>query len=205
MGHSVKILVDHGEHASGVPALLERSGVEVERARLPAGDYLVGSAVAVERKATSDLARSIASGRLWRQLVVLHRTYRRVYLLVEGTRLGDRAVSGDGLRGALLQVIDGGAAVLWSGSPRESADWLRRLACRVQRDGHHPRPRVRGRPARRPADVLASVPGISPARAADLLDRYGSIAAVAAASDAELRSISGIGAARARALRSFLS
>jgi ERCC4-type nuclease len=201
----VKILADHGEEASGVPNLLERSGVDVERVRLAGGDYLVGKGVAVERKATADLARSIASGRLWRQLVELDRTHQRVYLLVEGPRLGDRAVSADGLRGALLQVLDGGAMLLWSAGPRESADWLRRLACRLQRDRHRPRARARARPARKPADVLATVPGISPTRAAALLDRYGSIAAVAGASDADLRSISGIGVTRARALREFLS
>jgi ERCC4-type nuclease len=174
----VKILADHGEEASGVPNLLERSGVDVERVRLAGGDYLVGKGVAVERKATADLARSIASGRLWRQLVELDRTHQRVYLL-EGPRLGDRAVSADGLRGALLQVLDGGAMLLWSAGPRESADWLRRLACRLQRDRHRPRARARARPARKPADVLATVPGISPTHAATLLDRYGSIAAVA--------------------------
>jgi ERCC4-type nuclease len=200
----VKILADHGEEASGVPNLLERSGVDVERVRLAGGDYLVGKGVAVERKATADLARSIASGRLWRQLVELDRTHQRVYLL-EGPRLGDRAVSADGLRGALLQVLDGGAMLLWSAGPRESADWLRRLACRLQRDRHRPRARARARPARKPADVLATVPGISPTRAAALLDRYGSIAAVAGASDADLRSISGIGVTRARALREFPS
>ena len=205
MAHSVKILADHGEQASGVPDLLVASGVEVERVRLAAGDYVVGRAVAVERKSTSDLARSIASGRLWRQLVELDRTHERGYLLVEGPRLGDRAVSAEGVRGALLQILDRGVMVLWSAGPLESAAWLRRLACRLQREYHRPRVRARERPARRPADVLEAVPGISPARAADLLDRYGSIAAVAAVGDDELRLVPGIGVARARALRKYLS
>ena len=44
------LLFDHGEQRSGVPAELARLGVEVQGARLPAGDYVVSDRLVVERK-----------------------------------------------------------------------------------------------------------------------------------------------------------
>jgi DNA excision repair protein ERCC-4 len=80
----VTIVADAGELRSGVPDALRALGVSVDVASLPAGDYLVGDAVAVERKTVADLHRSIANGRLWSQLLSCRRELDRTFLLVEG-------------------------------------------------------------------------------------------------------------------------
>jgi Helix-hairpin-helix domain len=55
-----------------------------------------------------------------------------------------------------------------------------------------------------PARLLSMVPGISPRLALELLGRFGSVAAVAAATSDELLEIRGVGPARAAALRRAL-
>ena len=51
---SVRIIADVHEARSGIPALLEELGAEVEVAALPAGDYAVGEDTIVERKRVID-------------------------------------------------------------------------------------------------------------------------------------------------------
>ena len=52
--------------------------------------------------------------------------------------------------------------------------------------------------------MLTAVPGIGSHYARALLERFGSVEAVVAASDEELREVPGIGPARVRALRRTL-
>jgi DNA excision repair protein ERCC-4 len=184
--------------------MLRALGSQVVLDRLVAGDYLVAEGTLVERKTIADLHRSVATGRLWKQLEKLRANADRSWLLVEGPRL-DGQLSENGVRGAVLAVIETGIPVLWSASARDSALWLRRLAAR------HGAPNVwvmrapRHRAKRAPVGLLCEIPGISPRLAAKLLERFGSIAAVARASEQELNSIDGIGTVRAAHIRTCLS
>lgn len=198
----MKILVDTEEGRSSVPAQLVALGVTVEILQLPVGDYLVASGIAVERKSISDLHRSLENGRLWSQVSALRRELNRAYLLVEGRDLDVGRVSSSGVRGALLHIVDQGIPVIRSIDPADSARWLCLIAKRAQRAerGVEPRRRGRRRMVASPAGVLATVPGISPSAADRVLARFGSIAAAAAASEAELRRVEGIGPVRAAAL-----
>jgi ERCC4-type nuclease len=53
--------------------------------------------------------------------------------------------------------------------------------------------------------MLALVPGVSPATAAELLRRFGSVAAVALADDRDLLAVRGLGPARLATLKSLLA
>jgi DNA excision repair protein ERCC-4 len=199
----VKILVDIEERWSAVPEHLVSLGVEVELVRLPHGDYLVDGRVAVERKTVADLHRSIANARLWSQVAGLAQ-FERAYVVVEGEDLDAGPISVAGVRGAVLQVVDNGVVVIRSASERDTAVWLRLLAVRGVRTG-----RLLGRRGRRrtdpsPVGVLTVVPGISPRLASALLERFGSIAALAVATRDELCEVDGIGPQRAAALKRAL-
>jgi ERCC4-type nuclease len=172
---------------------------------LPVGDYLLGSSVVVERKAVADLHRSLANGRLWSQVAALKRVSRPL-LLVEGASIDRGPVSAAGIRGALLQLLDEGIPVIRSSCPRDSAVWLRLLAKRAARrwrDGQAPRPGRRTSVVS-PVGLLATVPGLSPTIARRLLDRFGTVAAVAAASPSELEQVAGVGPGRAASLHRLL-
>jgi ERCC4-type nuclease len=194
------ILVDHGERASAVPAHLQHLGVAVDFRDLGVGDYIVGT-VAVERKSFGDLHRSVASGRIWRQIGALRTTFCRRHLVLEGWDLYDGQIRDEGPRGALLTIADAGVCLLWSRNPRETAGWL----CSITSRARGPAPRRRRAPTvGTPIAFLATIPGVSPHIGAELLRRFGSVTGVGEASENELRTVAGIGPSRAAAIKRVL-
>jgi ERCC4-type nuclease len=196
------VLYDHGERRSGVPAELERLHVDVEAARLPAGDYVLSDRLVVERKGPTDLAASIKDRRLFEQLARLADAYPSVVLIVEGEPVHMQRAAWQGALGRALTL---GASVLRTRDPRETAEWLARL----HRLEGKPASRPRGAPRlRRPTDddvqtaedVLRCLPGISTVGAGRLLAHFGSLERVFAARREELLEVQGIGPVRARTL-----
>jgi ERCC4-type nuclease len=128
-------------------------------------------------------------------------------LILEGTvaAAGDGGVSREALQGALITVsVFYGLAVLRARDPTETARLLaylgrqaREFAC-----GSLPRPgyRPKGKRARQ-LFFLQGLPGVGPGRAARLLERFGSVQAVAAASAAELAALDGLGETTAARIR----
>lgn len=207
MAGAVKILVDVQEQRSGIPAMLEEFGAEIEVLSLTAGDYAVGGDTLVERKAVLDLHSSVRRGHLWAQLAKLRAGCAFPYLLVEGRDLdgGGRGLHPNAIRGACLAVIDQGVALVRSDDRRDSARWLHRLAVRCQREAPPVElpplvPRATIPPESVAEAMLAAVPGISTVTARALLERFGSPAGIAAAPSEELLDVPGIGKERARAL-----
>ncbi len=202
----VKIIVDVHERQSGIAETLAELGAEVEVASLPAGDYAVGADTLVERKRVLDLHAAILKGRLWPQLGKLRAACAFPYLLVEGSGIDRGPLHPNAVRGACLAAIDLGIALLRSGYQRDSALWIHRLAVRCQQvEPAAERPAYAQRPRPRPGEetaeaLLSAVPGISTSCARALLERFGSVAGVVAASPAEWLEVTGIGPERARAL-----
>jgi ERCC4-type nuclease len=204
-----RVVVDVHEGASGIAGFLEELGADVEVAALPAGDYAVGGDTLVERKRVLDLHAAVTKGRLWPQIGKLRGACAFPYLLVEGTHLDRGPLQPNAIRGVCLAVIELGVPLLQTDHQRDSALWLHRLAVRCQRVGDAPvRPAYSQRPKPDPDSaaeaLLAAVPGISTAGARALLERFGSVAAVAAADPRDWLEVEGIGAARAQALEAAL-
>src|SRR3954452_9770576 len=136
------LLFDYGERRSGVPAELERLGVDVQAARLPAGDYVVSDRLVVERKGPTDLAASIKDRRLFEQLSRLADAYPSVVLIVEGDPVHMHEAAWQGALGRALTL---GASVLRTRDAYETAAWLARLYRLEDKPASAPRgvPRVR--------------------------------------------------------------
>jgi len=205
------VVVDVHEGRCAVPDALEGLGATLVWRALPVGDYVVGSQSIVERKAVADLHDALLKGRLWPQLYRLRTSVREPWLIVEGTSFDAGPAPPDAIRGALIAAAERGIRLLRSESAEDTARWLHRLATRRQRAGaSKDRPAYAQRPApsteREVAEaMLAAIPGISTVSARALLDRFGSIAEVIAASPEALRDVPGIGSARANALRSSIN
>ena len=198
---TVTITVDVRERRSGVPRLLAELGLVVELVTLAVGDYAIGNRV-IERKTVSDLGHSLADHRLWSQVAALRRDPRRAYLIVEGASLDGDTTPPRALRGAMLKVLDNGIRLLRTESPADSALWLSVLARQEHRRLARRANAATGRRAIivSPQSLLAGIPGIGIDQAKALIDEFGSIAAVASASTADLETVRGIGPERAQAV-----
>jgi DNA excision repair protein ERCC-4 len=196
------LLFDHGERRSGVPDELERLGVDLQAARLPAGDYVVSDRLVVERKGPTDLAASVKDRRLFEQLARLADAYPSVVLIVEGEPVHMQPVAWQGALGRALTL---GASVLRTADARDSAEWIARLYRLEGKPASRPHgmPRLR-RPTdddlRTAEDVLRCLPGISTVGAGRLRAHFGSLERVFAARREELLEVRGIGPVRARTL-----
>jgi ERCC4-type nuclease len=204
----VRIVADDRENAGGViAALRELPGVDVEVRRLPVGDFLIGDQFTAERKTLRDFAGSIIDGRVFRQASAIARSPRRGVRVLEGGSADLRAagVQREALQGALICVsVFLGLAVLRAHDPGETARLLVYLGRQAQAysNGSLPRPgyRPKGRRARQ-LFLLQGLPRVGSERAARLLDRFGSVQAVATASAADLATVDGIGGIIAARIR----
>ena len=171
----------------------------VDVVHLDIGDVVVGVGTAVERKTVADLHRSIATGRLWRQIGALRAAYDAPYLIVEGSCLWRGPIRASGIRGALLAVSGSRVTVLRSVDVCESAHWIHSIAVRTLRSAGAPRRRQPR--AKSGYLLLRAIPGVTSDAASGLIGRFDSVRAVVGASDAELLEVVDVGPATVAALR----
>ncbi|HEV2150617.1 MAG TPA: ERCC4 domain-containing protein [Longimicrobiaceae bacterium] len=198
------IRADMREKSSRVVAFLgELPDVELEFAALPSADYVLSDAVAVERKEAGDFAASIMDRRLFGQAAKMKAEFERPVFLIEGDLSAIRsAIHPDALRGALsFLVVLEGITVLQTSSAEETAALLRTLARHAQ-EGLGYTVNLRGskpRGASLYAEYLVEgLPGVGRRRARQLLEHFGTPAAVMRASPEELGQVPGIGEKSAR-------
>jgi ERCC4-type nuclease len=204
----VRLVADDRERSGGViDALRGLPGVVLEVQRLTCGDYQVEDRLVVERKTLADFARSVVDARLFRQASAMAQSSHRGILIIEadGSDPADTGLSRESMQGALIAVgVFYGIAVLRSTGPGETAQLLLYLGRQAQKYAHgglsRPGYRPKGRRARQ-LFILQGLPGVGPGRAAGLLDRFGSVQAVATASVEELDSVPGIGKGIAAKIR----
>lgn len=202
--------IDSRERAARLCALAQASeDFDVRIRRLPAGDYLIAGAVAVERKTHADFATSLVDGRLFPQAAALAYGPHRPLIVLEGPapeRVPD--VHPHALEGAMASL-----AVMWrlpvlhTRDPEDSLRLFRFLAAQTGR----PAPDVLRRFDRKPKRIasrklylLQGLPGVGPALAGRLLARFGSVERVMTADAVALMEIDGVGPAKASGIRNLV-
>jgi len=196
-----RIVVDHRERPSGVPAALSKHpNVKLTTHHLSLGDYRVNDTLIVERKTLTDFAQSVRDGRLFTQASRLSRVkHARPCLILEGTRVNhwSAALPRSSIQGAIITItLVFGLPLLRSSSPEETAalilfaaDQLHRRATKPpQRYGYHPKGLTRQQ-----SYLLQAIPEIGPAKAKRLLETFGSPFGVASATIEDLQMVGGIG------------
>ncbi len=208
---TMAISADDRERGAGVIAALdEMSEVDVNVQRLPVGDYHVSEKLVVGRKSLPDLASSVVDGRFFKQIGALARTERRGCLILEGTGadLREVSVSREAIQGALITTtVLMGLAVLRSMDVHETARLLvysgrqieKVVSGGIYRHGYRPKGR-----RKRQLYILQGFPGVGPDRAEKLLETFGSIEAIIAAGQEELKEVSGVGPKTAANIRSIV-
>jgi len=200
-----KIIYDHREEASQIPAELTLIGIETESMQLSLGDYIVSDRLIVERKSGNDLAQSIMDGRLFDQVKRLVETYDNPVLIVEGKVPMKRSA----FQGAIVSVIKNGVSVLTVKDSQETVEILNRMALSETKEKRGP---VVRKKHKKKNDIettaiytLSMIPGISYKKAEQLLSEFGSIKNIAALSKADLTKTAGIGPKTAELIQSVLN
>ncbi len=202
------VIADDRERSSAVfNLLLDRPDVVLRVEHLPAGDYWIDNRLLVERKTLTDFAHAILSGRLFDQAGRLahHRPPGIVILEGVAADLDGSGVRRETFQGALLTLgVVFGLPVLRARDPAETVWLMLAAAGQVRRAIRGVLPRKGKRPQgkrKMQLELLQGLPGIGPLRAAQLLDRFGTVAAVMAAEVDDLREVPGIGLRTAEAIR----
>jgi DNA excision repair protein ERCC-4 len=208
----VRVVADERERRSGVPEELRSLGAFVEYRVLDVADYVVGQ-YAIERKSVRDFVNSLYTGRLFDQAHRIGEAYDAIFLLVEGDLWHElaRARNPRSLWGALISsVLDFGLNTFFAPDEKQTAQFVYTLA----KGGRHMRgpegpPLIVRKPKtndvrRVQLSVLSSLPGVGPRMAEKLLDHFGSLRAVFAASATEMSVGAGVGKSRALSLLRLL-
>ena len=193
----MRVVVDDREPEDGPLRYLRTMGdVVVTVGRLEVGDYCIDDRFVVERKTFADFSASVCDGRFFRQACRLASSARRSALILEGNS-GQSPLSREALQGALITLtVVLGVPLLRALDGEESARLMcyvsrqmsRHVRGAVSRHGYRPRGK-----RKRQLHILQGLPGIGPTRAERLLEAFGSVADVFAATEEELAAIDGFG------------
>ena len=196
---SIKIIVDHRESKSNVIRYLSINNTDVESQQLDVGDYVLSSRIGVERKNVDDYLQSLLDGKLFTQMRRLRDSYSRPILIVEGEDLlSKRNISHNAIFGSFVSiVVDYGIPIITTKDPKETADFLTIMAKREQREGDKA-VAIRGEkwamsPSEQQQFIVEGFPNVSAVLAKRLLEYFGSIKAIANASEDDLTEVNGIG------------
>lgn len=208
----IRVLANDREAGGGVvTAWRQMADVEVEVCRLKLGDYETDGRCVFERKTMTDLAASLADGRLFAQAHRLANSGALTALVLEGrgSDLAQSRMRREALLGAMVSLtLVFALPVLRSHDPEETARILVYAAGQLRRHETNVslfrgnRPRTKRRTQLR---ILQSLPGIGPVRAQRLMDHFGSVEAVMTASEGQLQAVVGLGEEVARKIRWALS
>lgn len=200
-----KIIYDHREEVSQIPAELTLIGIETKSMQLSLGDYIISDRIIVERKSGNDLAQSIMDGRLFDQAKRLIDTYETPVLIVEG----DVPMKKAAFQGAIVSVIKNGISVLTVENTQETVEILNRMALSEVKEKRGPVVRKKHKKKNDPETTaihaLSMIPGISYKKSESLLNQFGSIKAIASLSEKDLTEVEGIGEKTADLIKSVLN
>lgn len=205
------IIVDDREPRTVVAALEAHGDCHVTVQRLPLGDYLVDDRMLFERKTLPDFVVSVLDGRLFRQASRLAASKRRGIIILEGTvrDIASHGIAREALQGALISVsVIFGIPLLRSLDATETARLMLHTARQVRSVRNHSLACKGRRPKEKrriQLQLLQGLPGIGPARARSLLEKYGSVESVMQASYDDLVETPEIGKETAQRIRWAIS
>ena len=208
---NILIEIDYRERDIGIPEILRKSNIMVEEKKLFIGDYLINKHIAVERKTTRDFAISIIDGRLFSQASRLKRYAEVQLMVIEGTDLfyTGYEIDPQAIKGAIVSLsVSWQIPLIFSKSPEGTAEILVMAGIQdvkyrdeiLKRAGRRPR-----RLLTRKLFLLQGLPGIGPKIAKRMLEHFGSVEKIIAASEHEISCVEGIGRKKASMIREVVT
>ncbi len=219
----MRLLIDHreGKVLPIIQGLCEKSDISIqyEVTHLPLGDFLLISdtgGVLIERKSAPDFLSSIRSNRLWDQLLrfmkvsaLLDYPIKRKLLIIHGTfDYEPTSQFWSQIMGAYMEILFVYDTPLILAENDEAFYQCIRILMKRELAGRNdllPQPRWFRKHLSsdlpemdRKRYILASLPMVGNVLAENLLNHFGSICAVANASEKQLQKVEGIGKMKAR-------
>lgn len=207
MTDRIRIAVDQREDVA-FDGMLERMGAEIDRRVLEVGDFLCSARLAIERKTRADFEQSVIDGRLFSQLPNLAANYERVVIVVEGLSDEER-ISRSALLGAYATIIaDFGASLIFTRDKAGTAEIIFQFARHEQIAKKQPM-RIYAKkktftPSQTARSIVESLPTVGPKLAKSLLRHFGSVEALAHASERDIAEVEGVGKKRAKIIKEIL-
>ena len=202
MEAKLAIVVNNRERNEELLSQLEELGVEITIQALPVGDYIISDRVCIERKTVSDFESSIISGRLFEQAARVSEAYERPIIIIEGDREEFR-MKGNVISGAIASLyIDYDIPIITTSGARESAEMIKYISKHEQQDKKRT-PSVKGAgrsftESQFMEKIIGNMPGVGFETARNLLEHFGTVQAVALASEKELMDVENVGKKRAK-------
>ncbi|OHB98261.1 MAG: hypothetical protein A2Z58_01565 [Planctomycetes bacterium RIFCSPHIGHO2_12_42_15] len=208
---NIFIEIDYRERGGGILEILRKSNITVEEKKLFIGDYLINKHIAVERKTTRDFVISIIDGRLFSQASRLKRYAEVQLMIIEGTDLfyTGYEINPQAIKGAIVSLsVSWQIPLIFSKSPEGTAEILVMAGIQdvkyrdeiLKRAGRRPR-----RLLTRKLFLLQGLPGIGPKIAKRMLEHFGSVEKIIAASEHEISCVEGIGRKKASMIREVVT
>lgn len=181
---------------------------DMEITHLDIGDVLMRGVV-FELKAPDDFVSSVFDSRLFTQISNMTEQYKNSFILVHGTYFETQLIYDSRSRvhnfsGIVASCIARGVTPLFTGSLNNSLDLIDPISLKCT-DG-----KARDRPIKRVSlkdkqlGIICSLPGIRDTRAKALLNHFGSINSILAATEAELCEVKDIGPKTAKKMQAIL-
>lgn len=204
------IIADHREFNGAVVREFSKAGCIVKPETLEVGDYVLSDRIAVERKEAADFATSLMDGRLFTQVKALRDSYTSPVLIIEGEGLlTARRIHEDAIYSAIASIVtDFHVTVLSTKDAAESAKIMLAIARREQTREARPLA-VRAQKGPMSDDeklrfIVEGLPNVSAVLARRLLDKFGTVRAIANAKIEELAEVDGIGVVSAKAIHEIV-
>jgi Fanconi anemia group M protein len=204
----VKIIVDKRERNLDILEGLSGSGVMINFAQLPVGDYVLSDRMCIERKTVRDFESSIINARLFDQIERLDHTYKKPILLLEGDD-SEFTMNPNVVLGAIISLYsDYNVQVIRARDTAETVSTIARLAEREQEERREPRMLGSKRAftnSQWQILILSAIPGIGPKLAKSLISHFRTIKKMVSADPAELMEVEKIGKKKAQKIYDILN
>jgi ERCC4-related helicase len=131
----VVIYVDNRERGYLVEELHDL-GAKIHLKNLEVGDFILSDDVVAEKKEVNDFVASLLDRRLFTQAIEMKRNFDKPIFILEGEYdklFESRNVDPNAIRSAIISLtLDYGIPFIFSSSPKETAEYLYRIAFREQ-------------------------------------------------------------------------
>ncbi len=194
----IKILIDNRELKSDLVKLIREKNCDLKFDNYFAGDYIISTRSAIERKTIADFISSLKDARLFDEIIKLKNSFEIPILLVEGSFSEIAGINLNAFFGALSALIlKFNITVLNSANSAQSAEIIFALAKKEQIDEGRTVPiKVPKLPESDKGKIeviLCSFPKLNITRAKELLNKFGTLQNIFNATEKELMEVPGIG------------